>query len=123
MNKIPDELQLLNEWKEILGLKDWYIILNAHCIPSDLELEDAAGEVQYEETTKSAEIHIIDEKYTKACVRPFDFEEVLVHELLHLKLSLLAEGVDWDVSIQLRLLHQIIDDLAKSFVAVKRNNK
>ena len=116
---IPNELKLLNEWRKRLGLEDWLIILRTDCKKDDLTLDYADGEVQYEEVSKSAEIRIVKECFCNA-FRPFDFEEILVHELLHLKFSLIAEGEDWENSLQLRTLHQIIDDLARTLVSVKR---
>ena len=121
--EIPEEFKLLDEWQNILGLNDWYIILKTHCSPDDLTIEDASGEVQYEESTKSAEIRILDLKHAENCFRPFDFESTLVHELLHLKMCLLAEGDDWFVSTKLRTLHQIIDDLARAFISVKNRDQ
>lgn len=85
-----------------------------------MELQDADGCVSYTEVTKSAKIQILDEKERKGGIRPFDFEETLVHELLHMKLCLLERGEDWDNKLQLRLLHTYIDDLARAFVNAKR---
>lgn len=122
---MPEELELLNEWTERLGLKDWHILLYSNCNPEeDTILQDAEGYVSYTEATKAAKIQIVNpNKRDKDALRPFDFEEILVHELLHLKLCLLEKGDDWDNKLQLRLMHQIIDDLARAFVDAKRNSK
>jgi phage shock protein A len=48
---------------------------------------------------------------------PFDFEKTLVHELLHLKFSLLADKVE---DMQSRYVHQMIDEMARSLVDAKR---
>ena len=117
---MPKELELLNEWQERLGLNDWFIVLQTKCKPENMVLEDADGYIEYTETTKAARISIIDEKLRdKKAIRPFNFEETLVHELLHLKFSLLEQGEDWDHDLQLRMLHQIIDDLSRILVALK----
>ena len=42
---------------------------------------------------------------------PFDFEQTLVHELLHLKFSFWCQNED-DVGD--RAMHQMIDDLARA---------
>ena len=106
---MPEELKLLEEWKVRLRLQDWNIILETNCQPDNMVLEESDGCVDYAETIKAAKIQIIDpEKRGKDSLRPFIFEEVLVHELLHLKFCLLARGDDWDNKLQLRLLHQII---------------
>lgn len=120
---MPEELKLLDEWQKILGLSDWFITLNANCNSQDMELQDADGYVYYEETLKAAKITIINPETRTFSLRPFDFEETLVHELLHLKFCLLERGDKWESKTQLRVLHQIIDDLARAFVAVKKENK
>ena len=87
-----------------------------------MDIQDADGCVNYAETLKAAIIQIIDEKESKATLRPFDFEETLVHELLHLKFCLLEQGEDWDNNLQLRILHQHIDELSRILVELKRSN-
>jgi hypothetical protein len=52
---------------------------------------------------------------------PFDFEVVLVHELLHLKFALLSDNSD--CNIESRYVHQLIDEMARSFVDAKRFQK
>ena len=79
--EIPKEFKLLIEWQKILGLQDWKILLRTDCEKKDLTLDYAEGEVQHEETTKSAEIRVLNEKECCSAFRKFDFEEVLVHEL------------------------------------------
>lgn len=126
---MPEELKLLDEWSERLGLKDWYIILESNVKADDMKADDADGFVVFEETTKSARIQIIDPKSreeaegTFGASRPFDFEKTLVHELLHLKLCLLERGDDWETKLQLRILHQIIDDLSRALVDAKRSKE
>ena len=126
---MPEEL--LDEWSKRLGLNDWQITLDTHVKPEDMYVQDSDGCAIYEETTKAAKIQIVDPENrlkvnpgeTIVCLRPFDFEAILVHELLHLKLCLLEKGNDWDNKLQLRLLHQIIDDLSRALVDAKRGNK
>ena len=120
---MPEELKLLDEWQKRLGLSDWYITLVSNCNSQDMELQDADGYVYYEETLKAAKITMINPETRTASLRPFDFEETLVHELLHLKFCLLERGDKWEQKTQLRVLHQIIDDLARAFVAIKREKE
>lgn len=86
-------------------------------------LQDADGCVSYTETTKAAKIQILNPEERRDGLRQFDFEEILVHELLHMKLCLLEKGDDWDNKLQLRLLHTLIDDLARAFVDAKNYYK
>lgn len=123
MNKqIPEELKLLDEWQKRLGLHDWFITLKTDCKPEELS-PDEDGDVEYVESTQCAIIRVIDQKLRKDALRPFDFEEILVHELLHCRLSLLLDGDNWDTGFQPRYLHQIVDRLSRAFVDAKRSNK
>ena len=117
--KIPSELELLNEWQERLGLQDWFIVFKTNCKPDEMLTEYDDGCTRYTEQIKEAEIKIINPEYRKEALRPFNFEATLVHELLHMKLCLLEEGEDWDNDLQLRVLHQLIEDLARAFVDAK----
>ena len=119
-NIMSEELKLLDEWTERLGLKDWFIVLETNCKPENMLLQDADGCVSYAETTKSAKISMINKELrSRDSLRPFSFEETLVHELLHLKFCLLEEGEDWDNTLQLRLLHTVIDDIARALIDTK----
>lgn len=109
---------LLKEWQMRLGLQNWRIKLVANCKPNEMELENCAGCTDWTESIKTARIEILDKNYYGERIVPFDFEKTLVHELLHLKLSLVSNNVD---EFQERYMHQIIDDLARAFVDAKRS--
>lgn len=108
---------LLSEWQTRLGLTDWRIKLKHKCSPDEMEIENAAGCTSWCESIKSARVEILDPKYYGDRVVPFDWEKTLVHELLHLKLSLISSEVD---ALQERVTHQMIDDLARAMVDAKR---
>lgn len=116
---LPEELELLAEWKQRLGLQDWFITLITHCPKEDL-MDNADGDIDYVESTKCAKIQIIDPEVRPDSLRAFDFEETLVHELLHCKFALICKGTDWDNSLQLRVAHILIDDMARALVDAKR---
>ena len=109
---------LLSEWQERLGLMDWRIKLKLNCKPEDMEIENVAGCTAWSEAIKAARIEIIDPEYYGERIVPFDFEKTLVHELLHLKLCLVSDGVD---ALQERYMHQVIDDMARALVSAKRS--
>ena len=111
--------ELLQEWKERLGLFDWRIKLKENLEPDDMAEEDSDGCVSYVEAIRTARIDMMDEKYYGERIAPYDWEKTLVHELMHLKLSLFDNSGN---DIQDRLLHQIIDDLARALVDAKRSN-
>lgn len=106
------EMKLLNKWKTRLGLQDWRIELRTKMNPQDMTMENVAGCTDWSEAIKAARIEIIDPEHYGERIIPFDFEKTLIHELLHLKFSFWCQGTD-DVSD--RLMHQVIDDLARAF--------
>ena len=115
--------KLLREWQNRLGLQDWYIILKTDCRPENMAMKDVEGCTTWTESTKSAWIDIIDERFfpEHAAARPYDFERTLVHELLHCKMSVIQD-MD-EESTQNRLVHCLIDDLARALVDAKRSGK
>ena len=110
---------LLIEWQKRLGLQDWRIDFQWKCRPDEMALDDAVGLTTFTETIKAALIQILDPQYYEPHSKSFvfDFEEVLVHELLHLKMCLLVEENN---SLQERIAHQILEDIAKALVDAKR---
>lgn len=108
---------LLAEWQARLGLQDWRIKLHDKCKPEEMMMENSAGCTEWSETVKTARIEIIDPKYYGERVVPFDWEKTLVHELLHLKTCLVSSNVP---ELQERVMHQMIDDLARALVSAKR---
>lgn len=115
----PKPNALLAEWQKRLGLQDWRIKLLPKCKPEDMELGNVAGCTKWSETLlKTARIEILDPEYYGNRIVPFDWEKTLVHELLRLKTSFVSNNVD---DLQERVMHQMIDDLARALVDAKRN--
>lgn len=117
--KVPTEVALLGEWTKRLGMQDWAISLFVNVDPRDMTVENSLGCTSWEESTKSAVIQIVDPEELETLTRSFDFEEVLVHELLHLKTSLLSSRESKE-DLQERVLHQLIDDLARAMIDIKK---
>ncbi len=112
------ETVLLQEWKDRLFLGSWRISLRTKCKPDDM-LPGAWGSTDWTEVNETARIDIVDPDCLTNRIIDFDFETVLVHELLHLKFSLLQDEKD---SLQDRLVHQLIDEMARAFVDAKRKD-
>lgn len=108
---------LMKEWQKRLSLQDWRIVLYDDCSPDDMHVDESSGCVQWQESTKTACIQILDPKYYGERVVPFDFEKTLVHELLHLKFCMLYSR---DGSLRERLVHQMVDDFSRALVDAKR---
>lgn len=108
---------LLLFWIECLQLKDWTIELTTDVYEMPNGDKDC-GQVQYSEAGKAAHIYIMHPDLYGDRVVPFDPEKTLVHELLHIKMCLL--DCREDDNLQSRVLHQLIDDLAKALVKARR---
>ena len=121
--KVPYETQILSEWMKRLGLQDWAIVLHTNVNPSEMKIYGTVGCTSWEESTKSAFIQIVDPSKVGEITRDFDFEEVLVHELLHLKTSLLSSRSEEEEILSDRVLHQLIDDLARAMVDIKKTER
>lgn len=120
MDEYTREKELLAEWQKRLGLQDWRIQLIDHCRPEDMTLPDCCGCTDWREAVKTAVIQILDPDFYGERIVPFDYEKTLVHELLHIKTSLVSDQVD---DLQARYMHQMIDDLARAFVDAKRTGE
>lgn len=114
--------KLLEEWQERLGLQDWAIVLCYNCKPSDLKTENTNGETEWILSIKNATIRLLDKKYDTNGTLEYDIEQTLVHELLHIKLSIFDINQDnYAGCVVDELRHQLIDDLARALVMAKRN--
>ena len=110
--------ELLEEWQERLGLQDWVIILRFNLKEEDME--NCAGVTRWNHINKIAEIHILREEDFKQPV-PYDYEKILVHELLHVKFAYLQEEPNnYEQQVFDEAQHQLIDDLARALVMAKR---
>ena len=109
---------LLKKWQKLLGLQDWKIKLLDNCTPADMVTKDC-GETEYNEVQKCAYIRILSPQYygeTEFNI-PFCQEKTLLHELLHIKFALLDDNGN---EMQSRVLHQIIEDLARALYLAKK---
>lgn len=110
--------KLLQEWQHRLGLDDWFIDLRTDVSPNDMQLNLCEGETEWNEVNKCAVINILNPKDYGTRITPFDKEKTLVHELLHIKFAFLQNNEN---ELQNRLVHQMIEDMAKALVNAKRN--
>lgn len=112
---------LLEEWQKRLGLSDWIIVLRYNCNKENMQIEDTAGETEWANVNRTAVIRILNKEAYGDRVIKFDFERILVHELLHIKFSYLQitnntyEGKIFD-----EVQHQLIEDIAQALVMAKR---
>ena len=118
MTATNEELALLEKWKRKLCLQEWRIKLLTRLRPEEMTMDDVAGCTEWSESIKTARIKIINPAYYGDRIMPFDFEQTLVHELLHLKFSFWCRNED---DIGDRVMHQMIVDLARAFTEVNNN--
>lgn len=104
-------LKLLSYWKKRLELQDWKIILDIDQTPEDMKAEDTDGECEYQDVNRTAVIRILDKKYYGDRILLYDFEQILVHELLHLKFALLDDSKN---PIQNRVVHNLVGSLSRA---------
>lgn len=115
-SKTPEGQRLLKEWQRRLGLLDWRLLLCENVHPDNMDEQGCTGCISYTESIKCGRVQILDPDFYVDRMVPFDFEQTLVHELLHAKLALLDDSSD----LASRVLHQMIDDLARALVDAKR---
>lgn len=111
---------LLQEWQHRLGLDDWFIDLRTDVSPNDMILKEVEGETEWNEVNKCAVINILNPKDYGTRIIPFDREKTLVHELLHVKFAFLQNNEN---ELQNRLVHQMIEDMAKALIDSKRSRR
>lgn len=112
---------LFEKWVKILKLGDWDILFYWRVHPAEMAEKYSAGCTSYNWVCKQAVIQIADPAKYKMDMEgfPFDYEQILVHELMHLKMALVDDPDDRMIGA---VVHQLVDDLAKSLVAAMREN-
>lgn len=112
---------LYEKWIRILRLQDWEIVLKTNVDPAKMAAKDSAGCATFDYVSKRAVIEIADPQKYENGMPDFimDWEQVLVHELMHLKLALVDDYGD-EESVKSAVVHQLVDELAKSLVAAYR---
>lgn len=121
--------KLVSEWIARLGISNWDISVKSDCTMEEIHLildgEDATGAVRWATLNKKAQVFILSEEEfdkldeNKKWMGKYDFEQTLVHELLHIKFAAL-----WD-SFENQFLadwfhQQGIEDMATALVEAKR---
>lgn len=121
--------ECLGEWQTRLFLSDWIIMLELLDEPIVVGSWEMDGKVNRIEETKTAEIKIVaKDTNPDGCVK-FCAEEILVHELLHLRLDMFdmsgmsgrgdnpsIENIVYDIA-----QHQMVEQMARSFIMAKYN--
>lgn len=112
---------LLDEWQERLGLRDWYIDV-AICSTGEMGDKENLGEVSVDRINKTACIRILrEEDYALAeMFLKQPHEEVLIHELLHLKFTGFDEKNREEAYFEL-MQHQTLESIARALYAAKYN--
>ena len=110
---------LFQKWVSILKLSDWDIRFKWRCDPKKMAVPDSAGCTSYNDVCRQAVIEIADLSQYQPDMEGFepDYEQVLVHELMHLKMSILDTG---ESEIQNKAVHILVDSLALALVNADR---
>lgn len=110
-------MTLIDEWIERLQLDNWTIRVNENCKPDIMDVKDVWGDTVIDAVNKAARIDIVNPSCVSDRLIPFDFEKVLVHELLHIKFYLLMQDGG---QLHYNYAHQILDEMAVALVDAKR---
>lgn len=108
---------MLKYWQNNLLLNNWKIIVKDDCPVTDFVLKDVCGETEWDLVNRCAVIRIISKDQYGNRIIPYDKERILVHELLHIKFSLLWESNDETHNL---ILHNLIEDMANSLIKTRR---
>lgn len=108
--------ELLREWQVRLGLTDWRIWLQDGVDADEMELDGCTGSCTIQEANKTAIVQLLNPEEYGERLFPYDAEKTIVHELLHIKFSL-VDGVS---DLHERVLHQLIEEFARLLVRLKR---
>lgn len=121
--KDEDFFNCCKYWKDVLRLTDWVISFSLyHDELYNSEGVIVKGNTTYEPVLKAARVEISD--YSKSnslanrVLRPC-VEETVVHELLHLRLSLLDAPSSYEGKCAELYEHTNVEILARSFIMAK----
>lgn len=110
--------ELFDKWVKVLKLHEWDIRFCWKVDPKRMAAPDSAGCVRYNSVCMQAVVEIADFDSYEAGLHGFetDYEQVLVHELLHLKFALIYDGE----RVHEEVVHRLIDQMAHALVNVSR---
>lgn len=106
-------IELFNKWVHVFRLENWDIKFQWKTRERDMDLKESCGCVKYLHQTRQAVVQMLDPVDFSNNLFEYDYEKTLVHELLHIKFADLDDSGD---PLRDKLVHQMIDDLAKAFV-------
>jgi len=110
-------LKSLEEWKHRLYLDSWIICAGKH---DKEDYPDENGHIEFDVSSQTAKLTLLDPWVDDRIEKHYQ-EEVLVHELLHLKIGFLKppenmEGTFFDV-----MQHRLVYQMAHSLIMAKYN--
>ena len=113
----------LRKWQQRLGLMDWHITLHRNVPKENMATDDSLACCTYQEVLKNARIQVKsvtdanNDGHGVYGRKPDELQSVL-HELLELKFCLIRKDDD---STDDRIMHQIIDDIARALAEAERS--
>ena len=111
-------VELFNKWVGVLKLHEWDIRFHWKVDPKRMKLPDSVGCTSYNSICTQAVIEMADLSMYEPDMEGFevDYEQVLVHELLHLKFALIYDGE----RVYEEAVHRLIDQMAGALVKASR---
>ena len=109
--------ELFEKWRKILHLEAWDIRFQWCVRGRDMNIADALGCTSYKHESHQTIVQMLDPVDFESKLFNYGYEKTLVHELLHLKFSDIDDSGD---ALRDKILHQLVDDLSRAFVASAR---
>lgn len=113
----PKANELFRKWVAILQLGHWDIRFQWCVRDRDMSLPNSVGCTSFNHENRQAIVQMLDPVDFESKLFNYGYEKTLVHELLHLKFSDIDDSGD---PLRDKMTHQLIDDLARAFVASTR---
>ena len=123
---VTEPKKVLEKWQKILRCQDWDIDITIARY-SKMDNGDVAGWITREYTKKYAHIHLLDpvdidkSTYHNGNTFPYDMEQVLVHELLHLGTNYF-EPEDKGEGIFRDNLEQFVEQISWALIRLDRRD-
>lgn len=109
----------LKEWKHRLFLDDWLINIKK---ADRNKIDNDDGQVKFNVVCKTATIFLAHpDDITKESIEKCCQEQILVHELLHLKYNWLVNEDTYESKYLDTVEHTLLEQMAKSLIMAKYN--
>ena len=119
-NSDAEMFACLEDWKQRLGLSDWWIACRI-CKAEDMKLEGVAGESEVQHVNRCGLISLLcKEELPRDMILKQPHEQTLIHELLHFKFMMI-DNESYESMFLCESQHALLEDIAKALYMAKYN--